>query len=175
MVKSFPQIQIKTLSDLLPGKTPEEMRGIVESYEPSLPQFEEKLQKDPHLQEELKLLIQRLRLDLDHAEGKAHINRFPLDQLCRKLLHRSLQYSSFLKNHRPKEAIRLSVHYQSDVSTKMGIKLSPHSFITPWHGVLVVYPDGKRQIMHAEDRPSGSRPQVRFVEGIPLFSFKVGS
>lgn len=162
-------IRIVTLSDLLPGKSPAEMRSIIESYEPHAQDFQEKISKDSHLQEEINLLTKRTSLELDHPASRAYLVCHTAKEIATRLTHRGMQYSAFLKAHRPKEAIRLSVHYQPDVSIKMGIKLSENSFVTPWHGVLVQHADGSCQISHLEDLDSKNYSQtVRLVNGISL-------
>lgn len=144
-------IRIVTLSDLLPGKTPAEMRSTIETYEPSEKAFQEKILNDNHLKDEIELLAKRMVLEMDHSAGRAYLAQHPPGDIAKKLTHRGMQYSAFLGAHRPKGSIRLSVHYQADVSTKMGIKLAENSYVTAWHGVLIQNSDGSKQIAHLED------------------------
>lgn len=153
LAKDLPYIEIKTLSDLLPGKSPHEMRLIIEGYAPTSSQFQEKLDQDKSLQNEIVTLSRRTSFELDYPEGRIYTAHHPVEDIAKALTHRGMQYSSFLAAHRPKQAIRLSVHYQSDVSSKLGIKLSQSSYITPWHGILILNKEGVFQIMHQEDVP----------------------
>ena len=165
----LPHIKIATLSDLLPNKTPEEMRAYIEEFAPSNGDFQSKLTSDPTLKEEVDLLSKRLVLELDHPEGRTFLSTNPAEDIAARLTQRSLQYSAFLKAHRRPEAIRLSVHFQPDIVTKMGIKLSETSYVTPWHGILIEKEDGTMQICHLEDVDTTTyTPATRTINGLPL-------
>lgn len=169
VAKDLTHIQITTLADLLPGKTPQEMRDHIESFAPDQAEFQAKLETDPHLKDEVNVLTQRMTLELDHPEGHDYTATHPVRDIATKLTQRSLQYSAFLKSYRPAEAIRLSVHYQPDVSTKMGIGLSFQSHITPWHGVFIQNQDGSAEIRHLEDVDTENYTHTtRVVNGISL-------
>ncbi|MBA4249577.1 MAG: hypothetical protein C0432_02265 [Candidatus Puniceispirillum sp.] len=47
--------------------------------------------------------------------------------------------------------IKASVHFQFSTSPKIGLKLSPDSSVTPWHGTLLQESDGRWRIVHLED------------------------
>lgn len=147
-------IHIKTLTDLLPGKTHAEIRTLIQNIPPTTDEFEALLISDTQLQEEITLLEKRMAFEFNHPAGLAKLQRTPIKTIAKKIVHRGLQYSTFLAAFRPKEAIRLSVHYQSNVSKKMGIKLSHNSFVTPWHGILVIDSNGIAHITHLEDTAS---------------------
>ncbi len=145
------QIKIITLSDLLPELSPDKMRLAVEKFSPSNSEFEQRLLHDVKLRDEITLMEKRLMLNFDYPAGHLYIKKHPIAWIAKKLVHRSMQYGNFLATFRNTQDIRLSVHYQPDVSTKIGIKLSDNSHITPWHGVLVIDPNGSKRIEHRED------------------------
>ncbi len=148
-------IQIKSLADLLPGKSPAQIRSTIESFSPSVAEFEILLATDLKLQEEVSLLEKRMAFEFNHAGSLVQLSQ--VADITKKLIYRGMQYSAFLSSFRPLEAIRLSVHYQQNVSKKMGIKLSQNSFITPWHGVLAVDSKGIARIEHLQDVVSRRR------------------
>ena len=160
-VKKLPRIHVVALSDLLPQKTPNEMRAAVGKMAPSYTEFEAKRVHDRGLQKEVGLMEKRLQLEFDYPGA-----RLPgsVHTMAKQLIHRSMQFSAFLKSFRPPEGIRLSAHYSSDVLVKLGIKFSPNSFITPWHGVLVRDQSGKLSIKHRMDIVGGE--MVVFIQAM---------
>ncbi|MES2253320.1 MAG: L-tyrosine/L-tryptophan isonitrile synthase family protein [Pseudomonadota bacterium] len=65
---------------------------------------------------------------------------------------RSQQFGAFIKDKfKDQNYISASVHFQPSTSSKLGLKLSPDSYITPWHGALVKEENGRWRISHRED------------------------
>lgn len=167
--KDLKHIEIKTLSDLLPNLTPTQIRSEIGKSNPNLDEFEAQLSSDEVLQNEVRILEKRMAFEFDCA-SKKHAN---VTEVTKKLMHRSLQYSAFLKQYRSKDSIRLSVHYQKDCTQKIGIKLSPDSYVTPWHGVLVVNAPDNWEIRHLEDVDLKSYQKASLNhEGLTLSYFK---
>ncbi len=151
ITQDLKHIKIQTMCDLLPGFTPTQIRTHIESFSPNLSEFSAKIQKDPSYAQELEILTKRLSFEFNYPQGQEHLKIHSLDSISKKVLHRSLEYSSFLKAHRAPQSIRLSVHYQKTCDQKMGIKLSPQSNITPWHGALVIEDANHWHIQHLCD------------------------
>ncbi|MDP2193899.1 MAG: L-tyrosine/L-tryptophan isonitrile synthase family protein, partial [Alphaproteobacteria bacterium] len=143
-------IKIKTLKDILPNLTPNELRQKIEQCESSEETFYEASQNAP-LQQEIAILKKRMAFEMDCPEGIALQKKYSILQISKKILHRSLQFSHLLNTVRPLNSIRLSVHYQKDCTKKIGIKLSHNSYVTPWHGVLVVDSFNNWRIQHLQD------------------------
>jgi len=141
----MPNIKIVTMRDVCPNKTPEHIRTIISNMHPSVKKFSKTVCDDKKVQEDIDILTKRITFELAPLSLSSH----EIKTLCTQEIHRSMQYSHFLQNYRPKNSIRCSVHYQSDVSNKLGLKLS-NSFITPWHGVLVET-NGHYTIQHLKD------------------------
>ena len=147
--KKLVHLHIVTLADLLPRKTPAAMRTIIGGLPPSLATFEQRLAVEPDLQNEVAIMEQRMLFEFDYPGGEQRAAQ--VHTIAKNLVHRSMQYSAFLKAFRHAESIRLSVHYQPDVAVKMGIKLAEESCVTPWHGVLVHNTMGNPCIKHRMD------------------------
>ncbi len=154
----MPHITIKGLTDLLPQCSPQQARATVAACQPDTATFENKLSHDPALQENILALEQWIALEFDYPQGHSLTKQTSIYEIAKKLTHHGLQYSSFLKPFRPAQVIRLSVSYQPNVSSKMGIKLSPSSTVTPWHGVLVNDCHGNFLIKHCKDIATTDTP-----------------
>lgn len=129
------------------------LRNVIDHTEPKDEDIEQKLSSDPAMQQELETTLKRIALELDHEKGKRLIAREGLENITKNIVKRSLRFGNFIKSHFPEynNYIKFSVHYQMDVSKKVGIKLSEHSNITPWHGVFVREADGTTSFKHKMD------------------------
>lgn len=103
--------------------------------------------------EDLELMKKRMALELDNPEGQKLLQSKPIQKICQQVLQRSSGFGKFLAKHNiiPSAALPFSVHFQKDLKKKFGLKLSPTSFITPWHGVLVEEKDNTSRILHKMD------------------------
>jgi len=145
LVYNLPCIKIITMRDLCPDKSPEEIRTLILSMNPSAESFYELLNSDKKLQNDVAVLTQRLAFEL----ALLSLTQKEMTDIGLKETQRSLQYSNFLKQFRPEETITCSVHYQKNPNRKIGLKLSD-SYVTPWHGVLVEA-DGNFRIEHLKN------------------------
>lgn len=145
LVQDLPYIKIITTRDICPNKSPEEIRTLISIMNPSTESFYEMLDTDKKLQDDVAVLTQRLAFEL----ALLSLTDNEIIEIGLKETQRSLQYSNFLKQFRPEEAITCSVHYQKDPNRKIGLKLS-ESCVTPWHGVLIET-NGNFTIEHLKD------------------------
>ncbi len=130
--QDLPDIKIITMRDLCPHKSPQEIRELISSMSPSWEEFNNMLKNNKKIQDDIDVLTKRMAFEL----ALLSLPNSEIMAIGLKETHRSMQYSNFLKRFRPEKAISCSVHYQKDISQKIGIKLS-ESCVTPWHGVLV--------------------------------------
>ena len=120
LAKDLSYLSIKTMQDLYPDKTPEDLIHLVDTYALEVPSVTEG---------ELSTWHRHLSKELGkNADKKTN------EILCVK----SAAFSKLLKEkHYPKDLIRLSVHFSHNLSEKIGFALTPQSNLTPWHGVAV--------------------------------------
>jgi len=147
LAQEMKDIVIITTRDLCPSKTPDEIREMICSMNPSAEEFNVMMSSDKKLQEDVDVLAQRMSFELELLS----LTQDELIAIGRQETHRSMQLSNFLKQFRPVETITCSVHYQKNVEKKIGLKLS-ESCVTPWHGILVENGvNEKSTIMHLKD------------------------
>jgi pyoverdine/dityrosine biosynthesis protein Dit1 len=80
----------------------------------------------------------RIAFELEHDDGRQLLRHQALDDVVKALLMREAKLRAYINNQFPaKQFLRCSVHFSEEVSKKVGLKLSPTSCITPYHGVLV--------------------------------------
>jgi L-tyrosine isonitrile synthase len=140
LTADLPDITLYTTTDLMREHNLSTLEGIntlIDTYGPN--------------EEELKAIIaptvliasKRFAIEFDHAAGKEHLKKQSLEELVSQVLTRELRMRSFLSEKFPSNNfIRLTVHFSKDVGKKFGIKLSPDSDITPYHGVAVYKKNG---------------------------------
>lgn len=94
----------------------------------------------------------RLALEFDYPAGQVLLAKEPLKNLASRLSSREAAFQNYIHTSFPAaHYLRLTVHFYHDVSKKFGIKLSPHSCVTPYHGVLVEEIDGSWSIRYKKD------------------------
>ncbi len=119
---------------------------FIDQYEPSNEQFKASLQEVP------KTTLKRFALELDHPQGHKLIEKYTLQDIVMRLLAREMRLRTYLTHVFPSPTFfRLTVHLSTDVSKKFGIRLSPTSDITPYHGILVEEADGTWVIRFKKD------------------------
>lgn len=171
LAEDLRHIRILTSEDLLEkNESMQQMLTKLEKGDPVPEQFEERLRTERALPQELAILVKRLKLEFDHPEGAAFLKETQnsIESIARKILLRSLKFGAFLrKKNQGKTYIPVSVHFQQKVDKKFGMKLSPTSCVTPWHGVLVLQKDGTGQIYHRKDLDlKGLQISGRFINGL---------
>lgn len=121
------------------------------------------------LEPEVDLLSKRLEKDLLCKRGRNLLasQHETKKTLATKVLNASLCFSQFVKDkYASDDAILASVHFQKDVSKKIGLKLSPTSEITPWHGVCILEKNGQFSIVHKSDiDPKKYELQGQYIHG----------
>jgi len=145
LILDLPYIEILTMQDLCPHQSLDEIRMLISNMNPSLESFREMVDKDTKLQNDVRVLTQRLAFEL----ALLPLTQNEIAEIGLQETQRSLQYGNFLKPFRPEETITCSVHYQKDPNRKIGLKLSD-SCVTAWHGVLVET-GGNFTIEHLKD------------------------
>lgn len=147
LTSDIPNIKIIT-SDVLQCQlnlySSERICSFIDNFSPSNEQFHIQLEADPALQEGYKTLLSRLVIEFDSKIGREFLAKNgPLPKIAESLMAREMRLRHFIEGHFDSETyIRLTVHYSKDLGKKFGIKLSPDSCITPYHGVLVEDKDG---------------------------------
>lgn len=148
-------IRIITSDDLRQNrfKSLEHLRKSIDQCDPSQETFQKLLKTDPKMKDSYTLMQQRIALEFDHPKGQQFLHNVSLQDVSRRMLERAKRFGNFLKLHSiiPAHAVHFCVHYQSNTSQKFGVKVSPTSAITPWHGVLILENDGTWRIVHQQD------------------------
>lgn len=89
------------------------------------------------------VLLQRISDELDYTQGRTLRAKIGLEEIVTQLISREERLRSYIATtFTAPHYIRLSVHFTPDVSKKFGVRLSPASAVTPYHGVMVQ--DGNR-------------------------------
>lgn len=93
------------------------------------------------------LMLKRMALELNQSAVTDDVIT-----KANQISARSQHFGAFIKDKfKDQIYISASVHFQPSTSSKLGLKLSPDSYITPWHGTLVKEADGRWRISHRED------------------------
>ncbi|HBN22798.1 MAG TPA: hypothetical protein DD412_06130 [Holosporales bacterium] len=166
IMKDFPNLKLLTFSQVLQEKAI------------SLKSFKEagtayKLPK-PVPAPRLELLKKRIKHEINHkdhsfSKQSSKQQDILLTRLAIKLIKRDEYLKGFVQRFQEKKTLRLSIHYQSDLSKKIGLKITPTSVIFPWNGVFVIPQNGQGQIM-----PQGQvdkkryQKETKMIQGIPL-------
>jgi L-tyrosine isonitrile synthase len=158
LVQDLPSIQLITSVDLqrdISLKSAEELNQYIDQYEPSNEQYKKRLETDVKLQDSFQTMLGRLAIEFDSSTGRSYLSSKganALENVTFGLLAREMRLRSFIEDRfTPSQSIRLTAHYSRDVSKKFGMKLSPTSNITPYHGVLVDELDGRWSIRFRKD------------------------
>jgi pyoverdine/dityrosine biosynthesis protein Dit1 len=156
-------------------KSLEHVRDAINQCEPTEETFHKLLKTDTKMRDSYALMQQRIALELDHPKGQKLLQNEALQDVSRRMLVRSKRFGSFLKRNSiiPSNALHFCVHYQSHTSQKFGVKLSPTSVITPWHGVLVLEGNGTWRIVHRQDIDHKLYHEARaIINGVSCSYFK---
>ena len=148
LVRDIPEIKLitsDTLQNQLALSSPQEICDIIDKYSPSDEEFNNQLKTDATLQDGYKTLLGRLEIEFDSNQGREFLKTHgPLSKLTKALMAREMRMRRFIESQFDSASfMRLTVHYSKDLVKKFGIMLSPDSFITPYHGVLVDDGNGK--------------------------------
>jgi len=131
----LPDITIFTSQNMMKKhglKSTTEIVQLIDQYEPSDKQFRTELKEIPEI------ALKRVAMDLDYTQGRILIEKNSLPEIVMNLLSREMRLRSYISKTFPSpDFFRLTVHFSADVSKKFGIRLSPTSNITPYHGVMV--------------------------------------
>lgn len=127
-------------------KSVDEINGFIDTYPPTNADFKAGLKEAPTT------MMNRLAVEFDHAQGKQLLAKISLEDRVIGLLAREMRLRSYIAEKFPaNKFFRLTAHLSEDVGKKFGIKLSPSSDITPYHGVLVQEADGSWIIRFKKD------------------------
>ena len=140
LIKDLPGITLVTCRDLFPDMSPDRIQKYIKDRSCSL---------IPLSETEEKVLTKRLLKELDYPEGRTILGKASPQELAKKMHRRSQKINAIYAEKFP-EAIALSVHFQKNISKKIGISLSQGN-ITPWHGVCVVRKDGSFEIQFCQE------------------------
>ena len=149
LAADLPDISLYTSQDMISHyklALAEAIIPFVDRYEPSDAQFKQTLKVVPET------ALKRIALELDYPEGRVLIKKHGLENIVVGLLAREMRLRTFLTTAFPSpDFFRLTVHLSPDVSKKFGVKLSPNSDVTPYHGTLVEEADGSWAIKYKKD------------------------
>ena len=149
LAQDFPEIKLITsdvLQDQLKLENAQQLCNFIDKNSPTNEEFHIQLETDSSLQDNYKTLVGRLEIEFDSKEGNEFITQnSPLSAIAKSLMAREIRLRRFVEKHFDENSfIRLTAHYSRDLGKKFGIKLSPDSCITPYHGVLVEDKEGWR-------------------------------
>ncbi len=123
-----------------------EINQLIDSYPPS----DEEFKKSDHPLSEV--ARKRFTAEFDYDAGRKKLETETLDSILAKVSAREARLRNFLTEKFPtSKYLRLTVHFSKDVNKKFGIKLSPTSDITPYHGTAVINNDGSWNIQSKKD------------------------
>jgi pyoverdine/dityrosine biosynthesis protein Dit1 len=149
LVQDLPDISIFSSDDMLRRQQLSSVHDIIkliDQYGPSDEQFRDEHNSIPETP------LKRFTLELDHPQGKRLIEEYGFDNIVMKLLAREMRLRNYIAQEFPAhEFFRLTVHFCPDVTKKFGIRLSPTSDITPYHGVLLQENSGAWTIHFRKD------------------------
>lgn len=151
-----------TFSNLL------EIINHIDQYPPSDKEFKETLKSIPET------ILKRIALELNYPQGKLLLKKHSLEDIVIALSAREMRLRSYIAKAFPSpDFFRLTVHFTKDISKKFGIRLSPTSDITPYHGTLVEEIDGSWAIRFKKDIDKDYyQLQSRLINGIKCNYFK---
>ena len=140
LCEHFPDIGIKTLSNAL-----DENNLTLAEFRDQANHYNSKTQIP---EDRLELLKQRIKVEINHQDHIfSKLQNYQKDQELKRLalllIKRDQCLKNFVKRYITPNTLRLSIHYQSNISNKIGIKLTPSSNIFPWNGVTVETAPGK--------------------------------
>lgn len=149
LVQSFTDIIICSSEDVIADyqlKIPDEINYMIDKYAPNDEKFRSELKDIPNS------ALARFGLELDHFKGRGIIDKYGVKEVVTQILSREMRLRSFIADRYPSDQyFRLTGHLSSDLGKKFGIKLSPNSDVTPYHGALVEEADGSWFIKFKKD------------------------
>ena len=156
LVQDMPEIKLITsdsLQEQLELSSTQHICEVIDKYAPSDEEFHKQFETDVALQDSYSTLVGRLEIEFDSVQGREFLKiRGNLSTLAKALMAREMRMRRFIEaQFFAADFIRLTVHYSKDLGKKFGIKLSPNSFVTPYHGVLVEEGDGNWFIRFRKD------------------------
>lgn len=118
----------------------------------------------------------RLEHEFDYPGGRAFLINKSLDlpTLATQFYHRETCLRNFITKEFPaSDYVRLSAHFSKNINKKFGIKLSPHSCVLPYHGVLIEKLDGCWEIRFKQEVNRKENEQhTKVINGICCPYFK---
>lgn len=135
MVKDLPNITIFSSEDMVKKhglSSIDEIIPFFDGYNPSDEQMRSELKQLPAV------LLKRIEGELDYARGQEHVRKIGLHEIVTQIISREERLRTYIgETFQLPHYIRLTVHLATDVSKKFGLRLSPDSDVTPYHGVMV--------------------------------------
>lgn len=96
--------------------------------------------------------FKRVAFELDYPAGHEHIKKYRFEAIFKKFMEQEKRLLSYAAQKFPScDYFYLTAHFIPDMSKEVGIKLSPTSDITPYHGVLVEEKDGSWALRFLKD------------------------
>jgi pyoverdine/dityrosine biosynthesis protein Dit1/AcrR family transcriptional regulator len=158
-IAAFPALRRFDLAEVFAGATPEAARAALLETWAEDPDVLAAACEEPALARQLDGLHRFVFEDLVvlHPE----LSRTAVRKLARgraiEVLRRSRAWGRLVAAQFP-DALRLSIHPQGAVSDKIGVHLLPTDdvWLTPWHAVAVVAPDGVHLAKRADAEAAGA-------------------
>jgi pyoverdine/dityrosine biosynthesis protein Dit1 len=160
-------LKLLSMDDLFPGNNPEELRSLLEEiYCEDLGVIRHNVindEKTSNLFNGLHRFLKEDQRELFHDMGQNAFNRL-MKERAFELLRRSDGWSKLIEEHF-RDGIRLSIHPHPITHSKLGIRLvnANSKWATPWHNVLVKFPDRMELMPHKEALDLGA--QINFERG----------
>ncbi len=152
LTKLLPHITIKPIFQLLSHanqslQTIREEIGCIEKTQ---------LIPPPKNKKRFEILKARILQEINHSNHPYfHMQAFDrviyLEKIAQAVIARDEFVKQFMKQFETANTIRLSTHYQKDISEKIGIRFSNDSYVTPWNGVFVRKADGTVSILRKRE------------------------
>ena len=167
----LPDITMFTSQDLMQKHSltnASEIIAMIDQYEPTDQQFKTETKILPET------ALKRISVELDYAQGKEILKKNSLESIATKLLTREMRLRNYIAGAFGSPSFfRLTVHFTADISKKFGIKLSPTSEVTPYHGTMVEEKDGSWEIRFLKDIDASLYKLTGdYINGIECLYFK---
>lgn len=160
-------LKILSMDDLFPGNKPDELRLLLEEvYCEDLGIIRSNVindEKTGNLFNGLHRFLKEDQREFFSDMGQNAFNRL-MKERAFELLRRSDGWSKLLEEHF-RDGIRLSIHPHPITHSKLGIRLvnANSKWATPWHNVLVKFPDRMELMPYKEAIDLGA--QINFERG----------
>lgn len=144
--KDLPNLHILAPHDLkeFGVPSPKDFMSRIELLSENKQTIKDKIARNP---KGFNTLLNRLKEEFDYPKAQKYLSLNGHPQIALEMMRLEGGLRLVVQElFPPNQYIRLSVHFTPDITEKVGIKLSPDSTLTPYHGVLYVDRRGRWHI-----------------------------